>query len=118
MPTGPPRSPAGLAHLVGESPAFVAVKQKLPLLARYEAPVLLTGETGTGKELCAQALHYLSRRAGKPFLPVNCGAIPVELFESELFGHLKGAFTGAWAAQPGLIADAEGGTPLLDETDV
>jgi two-component system, NtrC family, response regulator GlrR len=117
MPTGPPRSPAGLAHLVGESPAFVAVKQKLPLLARYEAPVLLTGESGTGKELCARALHYLSRRAGKPFLPVNCAAIPLELFERELFGHEKGSFTSAWTAQSGLIAEAEGGTLLLDEIE-
>jgi two-component system response regulator GlrR len=105
----------GLEHLVGEAPAFVVLKRKLPLLAQCEAPVLLTGETGTGKGLCARALHYLSRRAGKPFLPVNCGAIPVELFERELFGHQKGAFTGAWTAQPGLIAEAEGGTLFLDE---
>ena len=107
----------GVAHLVGDDPAFVAVKRKLPLLAQSEVPVLLSGETGTGKELCARALHYLSRRAGKPFLPVNCGAIPVELFERELFGHQKGAFTGAWAAQPGLIAEAEGGTLFLDEVE-
>jgi two-component system response regulator GlrR len=106
-----------LAQLVGEDPAFVLLKRKLPLLAQCEAPVLLTGETGTGKGLCARALHYLSRRAGKPFLPVNCGAIPVELFERELFGHQKGAFTGAWAAQPGLIAEAEGGTLFLDEIE-
>ena len=80
-------------------------------------PILLTGETGTGKELCARALHYLSARAGRPFLPVNCGAIPVELFESELFGHRKGAFTGASATQTGLIEEAEGGTLFLDEID-
>jgi two-component system response regulator GlrR len=107
----------GLAQLVGEDPAFVTLKRKLPLLAQCEAPVLLTGETGTGKGLCARALHYLSRRAGQPFLPVNCGAIPGELFERELFGHQKGAFTGAWAAQPGLIAEAEGGTLFLDEIE-
>jgi two-component system response regulator GlrR len=107
----------GLVHLVGEDPAFVTLKRKLPLLAQCEAPVLLTGETGTGKGLCARALHYLSRRAGQPFLPVNCGAIPLELFERELFGHQKGAFTGAWAAQPGLIAEAEGGTLFLDEIE-
>ena len=106
-----------LAHLVGEDPAFATLKRQLPRLAQYEAPVLLTGETGTGKGLCARALHYLSRRAGQPFLPVNCGAIPVELFERELFGHQKGAFTGAWAAQPGLIAEAEGGTLFLDEIE-
>jgi len=109
--------PVGLTQLVGEDPAFVAVKRKLPLMARDEAPVLITGETGTGKELCARALHYLSRRANKAFLPVNCGAIPVELFERELFGHAKGAFTSAWAAQPGLLTEAEGGTLFLDEIE-
>jgi DNA-binding NtrC family response regulator len=107
----------GLEQLVGEDPGFVAVKRKLPLMARSDAPVLITGETGTGKELCARALHYLSHRAGKPFLPVNCGAIPVELFESELFGHTRGAFTGAWAAQRGFIDEAEGGTLFLDEVE-
>lgn len=107
----------GLARLVGEDPVFVAVKNKLALVARQDAPVLLTGETGTGKELCAGALHYLSPRADKPFLPVNCGAIPLDLFESELFGHQKGAFTGAWAAQTGLIEEAQGGTLFLDEIE-
>jgi len=109
--------PVELAQLVGEDPAFVAVKRKLPFIARDEAPVLITGETGTGKELCARALHYLSHRAGKPFLPVNCGAIPLDLFEREFFGHAKGAFTGASAAQPGLLAEAEGGTLFLDEIE-
>lgn len=107
----------GLAQLVGEDPALVAVKRLLPLVARRDAPVLLTGETGTGKELCARALHYLSPRARMPFLPVNCGAIPVELFERELFGHHKGAFTGAGSTQPGLVAEAEGGTLFLDEIE-
>lgn len=107
----------GLAHMVGEDPAFEAVKRKILLMARCELPVLITGETGTGKKVCARLLHYLSPRSGKPFLPVNCGAIPVELFESELFGHQKGAFTGAWAAKPGLIPEAEGGTLVLDEID-
>ncbi len=106
-----------LTQLIGEDPAFEPVKQRVPLLARVDAPVLLAGETGTGKELCARAIHYLSRRAGKPFLPVNCGAIPTELFESEMFGHQKGAFTGAWTARPGFIAEAEGGTLFLDEVD-
>jgi DNA-binding NtrC family response regulator len=106
-----------LENLVGEAPAFVTVKRLLPLMARSDAPVLITGETGTGKELCARALHYLSARAGAPFLPVNCGAIPTELFESELFGHVKGAFTGAFASQPGFIAEAEGGTLFLDEVE-
>ncbi len=108
---------AALARLVGADPVFLALKQMLPLVARYGASVLLTGETGTGKELCARALHYLSARAARAFLPVNCGAIPVELFESELFGHQRGAFTGASATQTGLIEEAEGGTLFLDEID-
>lgn len=107
-----------LSQLVGEDPVFVALKQKLPLVAARQAvAVLLSGETGTGKELCAQAIHYLSARAGKPFLPVNCGAVPVDLFESEFFGHQKGAFTGAWAAQTGLVKEAEEGTLFLDEIE-
>ena len=108
---------AGLTRLIGEDLKLIAIKRQLPLVARHEAAVLLAGETGTGKELCAQAIHYLSPRAGKPFLPVNCGAIPVDLFESEFFGHRKGAFTGAWAAQTGLVEEAEGGTLFLDEIE-
>jgi DNA-binding NtrC family response regulator len=116
-PAGGTHDTVGLGHLIGEDPAFVVVKRKLPLIARHEAPVLLTGETGTGKGLCAEALHYLSRRVGKPFLPVNCGAISLELFERELFGHEAGAFTGAGAGRPGLVAEAEGGTLFLDEIE-
>jgi DNA-binding NtrC family response regulator len=103
--------------LVGHDPGFMALKRKLKLVAHVDSPVLLTGETGTGKELCARALHYLSSRSAKPFLPVNCGAIPVDLFESELFGRRKGAYTGAAATQPGIIASAEGGTLFLDEIE-
>jgi two-component system response regulator GlrR len=106
-----------LEILVGHDPVFVALKRKLTLVARVDSPVLLTGETGTGKELCARALHYLSLRSAKPFLPVNCGAVPVDLFESELFGRRKGAYTGAAATQAGLIASAEGGTLFLDEIE-
>ena len=106
-----------LEILVGQDPAFVAMKRKLALVAQVDSAVLLTGETGTGKELCARALHYLSSRSAKPFLPVNCGAIPLDLFESELFGRRKGAYTGAAASQPGLIASAEGGTLFLDEIE-
>lgn len=106
-----------LERFVGEDPAFVAVKQLIPIVARSGTPVLVTGETGTGKELCARALHYLSPRAKEPFLPVNCAAIPLELFESELFGHKKGSFTGAFDTQQGLISEAEGGTLFLDEID-
>jgi len=108
---------AGLSELIGEAPAFTAVKLKIHQIAESDLPVLITGETGTGKELCARALHYLSRRAAKPFLPVNCAAIPLDLFESELFGREKGAFTGASSSQRGLVAEAEGGTLFLDEIE-
>ena len=107
----------GLDRLRGADPAFESIKRQILLAARADVPVLLTGETGTGKELTAQAIHYLSDRAAKPFLPVNCGAIPAELFENELFGHQRGAFTDARAPQRGLIAEAEGGTLFLDEID-
>jgi DNA-binding NtrC family response regulator len=107
----------GLKRLVGESPAFVAEISKFPIIAGCDASVLILGETGTGKELCARAIHYVSPRAGKPFVPVNCGAIPVELVENELFGHEREAFTGAASSRPGLIHEADGGTLFLDEID-
>jgi len=107
----------GLRHMVGESRSFLDVIEKIPLLARCEASVLMSGETGTGKELVVRAIHYLSPRAKKPFIPVNCGAIPTELVENELFGHNRSAYTGAVVAQAGLIEEAEGGTLLLDEVD-
>jgi DNA-binding NtrC family response regulator len=106
-----------LLQLVGEDPVFVAVKKKISKMALSDRTVLIVGETGTGKELCARALHYLSPRADKPFIPVNCGAIPIDLFERELFGHCKGAFTSAWAAQPGFLTEAESGTLFLDEIE-
>jgi two-component system response regulator GlrR len=106
-----------MAQLIGEDPEIVNLKRRLPIVARFESTVLLTGETGTGKERFARALHYSSPRAAKPFLPVNCGAIPIDLFESELYGHRRGAFTGAVTAQPGLIVQAEGGTLFLDEVE-
>jgi len=87
------------------------------MVASCDATVLVTGETGTGKELCARAIHYLSPRARKPFTPVNCGAIPPELVENELFGHEPEAFTGASTRRNGLIRESDGGTLFLDEID-
>ena len=111
------REKLGLRGLVGRSPAFLKEINKIPLLAKCNSSVLIAGETGTGKELCARAIHYLSPRAGKPFVPMNCGAVPVDLVENELFGHERGAFTGAVTSQPGLIVEADGGTLLVDEVD-
>jgi two-component system response regulator GlrR len=106
-----------LAQMVGRDPAFVELVGRLPRIAAADATVLLTGETGTGKELCARALHFLSRRRAAPFIPVDCGALPDSLFESEVFGHTRGAFTDARSEQRGLVAMAEGGTVFLDEVD-
>jgi two-component system, NtrC family, response regulator GlrR len=107
----------GLKQMIGQSASFLSEIKKIPLLAKSDTIVLITGETGTGKELCARAIHYLSPRSRCPFMPINCGAIPVDLVENELFGHEKGAFTGATESRTGLIAEAEGGTVFLDEID-
>jgi two-component system response regulator GlrR len=107
----------GLTQLIGRAPAFVRVITRLPPLARTNRPVLITGETGTGKELCARAIHHLGRRRAFPFIPVDCGAVPDQLFENELFGHERGAFTDAHRRQKGLVGMAEGGTLFLDEID-
>ena len=103
--------------LVGRSAVFVSVMSKIPKVANCDSGVLILGETGTGKEVFARKIHSLSARAMKPFVPVNCGAIPVELAENELFGHKQGAYTGAAVSRPGLIHEAEGGTLFLDEID-
>lgn len=101
--------------LVGANDAFLAELRKIPVVAACEANVLISGETGTGKELCAQAIHQASARRQKPFVPINCGAIPHDLIENELFGHERGAFTGASQGRPGLVQEANGGTLFLDE---
>lgn len=107
----------GLATLVGQDPTFLRTIERIPVVARSGSPVLITGETGTGKELCARAIHHVSKRRNFPFIPVDCGAVPDHLFENELFGHVRGAFTDAHSDQRGLIAVAEGGTLFLDEID-
>ena len=106
-----------LQHFIGSHPSFVAQVAKLPLLAGCDASVLVLGETGTGKEVCAQAIHYLSARASRPWVAINCGAMPTELVENELFGHVKGAYTTAHAPRSGLVREAEGGTLFLDDVD-
>ncbi len=104
-------------NLVGQSPAFRQALLLIDRASQCDATVLVQGETGTGKELAARAIHYLSRRRAAPFVPVNCGAIPESLVESELFGHTRGAFTDAKETREGVIAQARGGTLLLDEVD-
>jgi two-component system response regulator GlrR len=111
------RAKHGLEQIVGETPSFVALVRQIPLIAKCDAAVMLTGETGSGKEVFSRAIHYLSPRSAKPFVPVNCGAIPVELTENEFFGHDAGAYTSANASRRGVIAEAHGGTLFLDEID-
>ncbi len=101
--------------LVGQSAAMQAVRNDIEQVANTDANVLITGESGTGKEVVARNIHYHSSRRHKPFVPVNCGAIPHDLLESELFGHEKGAFTGAITSRQGRFSMAEGGTLFLDE---
>jgi len=101
--------------LIGQSPAMSQLKKVMARVVDRDVNVLITGESGTGKELVARSLHDLSKRATAPFVPVNCGAIPPELLESELFGHEKGAFTGAVSARIGRFEMADGGTLFLDE---
>ncbi len=102
-------------NLIGESPAFLECLRMIRRAAGATAPILLHGATGTGKELAARAIHYLGPRRGTPFIPVNCGAIPETLVESEFFGHEKGSFTGATGKHIGKFQEADGGTIFLDE---
>ena len=113
----PFRDPTALAKLIGSAPLFIRAIELIPAAARSEAAVLISGETGTGKELVARAIHYLSDRAGFPFVGVNCGSFTDTLLENELFGHQRGAFTGAQARTEGLITQAHRGTLFLDEVD-
>src|SRR2546423_1538479 len=102
-------------ELIGTSPAMQEVKEVIAKVAVTDSPVLIEGESGTGKELVAAAIHRLSERAKMAFIPVNCGAIPGELLESEFFGHVRGAFSGAVADTAGLFRSANQGTLFLDE---
>jgi len=104
-------------NLVGRSAVFVQALDRIRRMAACDATVLIEGETGTGKELAARAIHYLGARRNAPFVPINCGAIPESLVETELFGHARGAFTDAREAHAGMVAQAEGGTLFLDEIE-
>lgn len=105
----------GLDSIIGTSAEISTVKEMIKKVAATESSILLTGESGTGKEVAARAIHVLSERSGGPFVAINCGAIPSELLESELFGHIKGSFTGAIRDKTGLMEQANGGTFFLDE---
>ena len=111
----PTESDGAASDIIGESAAVAKLKQSIAKLSRSQAPVYISGESGSGKELVARSIHKLGPRAEKPFVPVNCGAIPSELVESEFFGYVKGAFTGATRDSEGLFQAADGGTLFLDE---
>lgn len=105
----------GLSQILGQSAIIREIKGKIDKISSCDVNVLISGESGTGKELAARAIHYLSHRYGGPFIPVNCAAIPETLFEAELFGHVKGAFTDARLHRTGLVKAADQGTLFLDE---
>ncbi len=106
---------SGYAQLVGRSPVMVALQQEIRRVAQSEAKILVTGESGTGKELVAMSIHAQSTRADRPFVTVNCAGLPETLLESELFGHTKGSFTGAYRDKPGMLEKADEGSIFLDE---
>jgi len=106
---------AQINSLVGRSPAMLEIYKKIAMVSDSRSTVLITGESGTGKELVARAIHYNSSRAGERFLPVNCGALTESLLETELFGHVRGSFTGAYENKRGILEEASGGTVFLDE---
>ncbi len=112
---GPPEEQDDARELLGRSTAIEALRNRITRIARSRAPIAITGESGVGKELVARTIHRQGPRSDGPFVPVNCGAIPRELVESELFGHERGSFTGAVAEKEGLFAAADGGTLFLDE---
>jgi DNA-binding NtrC family response regulator len=113
--TQPGKLKPGYENILGESPAMKTVFTQLEIVAQTDTSVLVLGESGTGKELIANAVHRLSKRCKQPFVVVNCGALPPNLIESQLFGHEKGAFTGAYEKQTGKFEQADGGTIFLDE---
>src|SRR3954462_9845299 len=103
------------AHLIGSSHPMLELRQEIERIARSDAKVLITGESGVGKELVARAIHVRSRRAAQPFVAMNCAGLTETLLESELFGHVKGSFTGAYKDKRGKLEMADGGAMLLDE---
>jgi transcriptional regulator with GAF, ATPase, and Fis domain len=105
----------GAVQFIGTSPAITELKDEIGRVARCDAKVLITGESGVGKEIVAREIHAASPRVNMPFVPVNCAGIPETLLESELFGHVKGSFTGAYRDKPGKLEMADHGTILLDE---
>ena len=106
---------AAVTSIVGSAPVIRVLLGRLPMMAQTDAAIMINGESGTGKELVARAIHQLSKRSDRPFITVNCGALPDNLLESELFGYKKGAFTDAYQDTPGLVEAAKGGTLFLDE---
>jgi two-component system, NtrC family, response regulator PilR len=110
-----PTNPTTRTKMIGQSASITVLRQQIARLARSQAPIYISGESGSGKEVAARLMHELGARSSGPFVPVNCGAIPGELMESEFFGHVKGAFTGAHMDKPGLFEVASGGTLFLDE---